>query len=835
MPDLTLSAWRFRCVVPPPGREGPNREVLGEWRPASVPGVVQQDLIRDGLIADPRVGAGFLDHGLHGLAWEYETELPTVPAEEPCAVLFAGLDTVATIHLNDAEIGRADNLFRTWEFDLTGRLTGAENRLRVVFSCPVTEAERRRNESAHVSLPQHSHGVPKFHSPFLRKAAYSAGWDWLGSVSPAIGICRHVRLRRGDDVVLRDVHYEIGLAENLAEAVITAVAEIEARTPLTLSATLHVDGHELLPSHRVHLDVGRNLIRLRPVRIVRPRLWWPVGQGEPFLYCLDLALSRRQDDPNILQDRRHIGIRRVRLLQPADEEGRAFIVEINGRPVFAKGANWIPPDPYPTRVPPTRIEALIATLREGNGNLLRVWGGGVYENDHFYDCCDRLGVMVMQDFPFACNLYPEDDAFLTSVRAEAVDNLRRLRHHPCLVLLSGNNECHECRYCWEDKDHPLVGPRIWGEKIFAEILPKLCAELIPDVPYIPGSPFDPDDPTKPSSSNAGDRHAWQIGIGARPYQEMEQEMGRFISEFGILGMPPAATLRTALGDAPATLDSPGLAVRENTIIRMPRVKEICAEMFPVPDNLDAFCYASMLAQAEMMRFAVEHFRRRMFRCAGAVVWHYNDCWPSPSWGLLDAHDRPRALWFTLRRAFAPLLVSIEPLGRNRFRVWAVNDAPRPRSLHARLRRVENECEIRTFWESDVNLTANASVILGEAAAPKANWKKEWLVAELLEGDRMVARNLWFGCPPKDFSFPDPGLSVSLDAHPAGGFRVRLTAKALARDIYLRLDPDHAGDRWDDNFFTLLPGETCEIRVVPARSLSLAEARRALRVNHAGGQ
>ncbi len=826
MPDLALSPWRCRCPAPPPGRAA-----LGDWRPATVPGVVQQDLIRDGLIADPRVGRGFRDHGLHGLSWEYETALPTVPAAEPCAIVFAGLDTVASVRLNGAEIARSDNMFRTLEVDLTGRLTGADNRLAVVFSCPVTEAERRRQASPHASLARHNHGQPTFHAPFLRKAAYSAGWDWLGPVAPAVGIWRPVHLRRAEDLVLRDVHWEVGLAEDLAEAVLTTVAEIEARTSQTLAASVLVDGHELLPAQRVHLEAGRNLVRLHPVRIVHPRLWWPVGQGEPFRYRLNLVLTRRQDDPAALHASRTIGVRRVRLLQPADEEGRAFIIEVNGRPVFAKGANWIPPDPYPTRVPPERVAALVDRLVAGHGNLLRVWGGGMYADDHLLDCCDRLGVMVMQDFPFACNLYPEDDAFLASVRAEAIDNLRRIRHHPCLVLLGGNNECHECRYTWEDPEHPIATRQAWGERIYAELLPALCAELIPDVPYIPGSPFDPDRPDQPSSPTAGDRHAWQVGIGARPYQEMALDKGRFISEFGILGMPPAATLRAALGDDPHTLDSPGLAVRENSLVRMPRVRAICAELFSPPEDLDAFCHASMLAQAEMMRFAVEHFRRRMFRCAGAVVWHYNDCWPAPSWGLLDADDRPRALWFALRHAFAPLLVSIEPLGRNRFRLWAVNDQPRPLALRARLRRGDGGCELRPCWEGDALLPPNAAVVLAETAAPKADWRREWLCFELLDGDRLVARNLWFGRPPKAFAFPDPGLTVQLDPHPDGGFTVCLAAKALAWGLQLSLDGLDPDAQWDDNYLSLLPGESRSLRLLPARPLDLAQVRQALRLRH----
>ncbi|MFA6569153.1 MAG: glycoside hydrolase family 2 protein [Victivallales bacterium] len=819
--------WEFRAVNPPQDKKN-----LCEFRPASVPGVVQLDLMKYGDIPEPFVRDNFQKLSwMSGVNWEYRAALPNVPAGKKCRLVFEGIDTLSTVSLNGEILGKTDNMHRSYEFELTGRLTENQNTLTVLIKCPVKYAEEKFKTSGFKVSETQCHGSPRFYYPYVRKAAYSAGWDWLGYVPPAVGLWKNACLKIDSSTfILRDTNYRVELSPDFKEAEITAELEIQADENTVLVASLEVDRMELLPSHRIHLKKGFNKIGLRPVKIMNPLLWWPHGHGSQSLYKMTLHV--KQPDNETVTDEKHIGIRKVRLLQPADEEGRKFVIEINGRKIFAKGGNWIPNDAYLPRVDHEKTESLVLDAAEANFNMLRTWGGGFYEDSRFFELCDRAGMMVWLDFPFACNLYPEDDEMISTIKAEVEENLKRIRNHASLVLLSGNNECHECNYVW------LKTPKenkFYGRKIYEELLPEICKESIPEIPYVPGSPYTPDHPEDPSSPSAGDRHAWQLGFGIgneKNYLHMTREKGRFISEFGYLGMPPFSTAKQFLDRHDLSgIHSDALASHQNTIVNMEMLHDYASFLYPVTDNLKKYCYLSMLGQAEMLRYAVEHFRRRKFNCGGSVIWQYNDCWPAPSWSAVDYYLRRKAHYYYIKRAYAPVIVSFDIHDDGTLSVWAVNDKENSHPCELRISR----CDCRKLEEIDVRtfeMPANASAEITNISLKDIPLDSEFMVAAIGCKGRTIARSLHLGVLPKEFKWPaKQKLTLSHERISDTRYKVEISSDLFLKDVYCNIDPADPDAKWSDNFFDILPGEKAELKVRTSNPVEPEDFRRSLQVTH----
>ncbi len=827
MPETIRTEWEFRALNPPQ-----DKNHLGKFRPASVPGVVQLDLIKYGDIPEPFIRDNIKTLSwMHGVDWEYRTILPAVPAGRKCRLVFEGIDTLSTVSLNGEVLGKTDNMHRTYEFDLTGRLTENQNTVTVFIECPVKYAEEKLKISDCKVAEHPCHGNPKFYYPYVRKAAYSAGWDWLGYVSPAIGLWKNAYLKiDSSSFILRNTNYRVNLSEDFKESEIIAELEIHAYENTVLVASLEVDRMELLPSHRIHLKKGFNRIELRPVKIINPVLWWPNGHGLQSLYKMTLHL--KQPDNDTVTEVKHIGIRKVRLLQPVDEEGRKFVIEINGRKIFAKGGNWIPNDAYLPRVEPGKIERLVGDAVEANFNMLRVWGGGFYEENIFYEFCDRAGMMVWLDFPFACNLYPDDDGMISTIKAEVEENLKRIRTHASLVMLSGNNECHDCNYVWlkipKDK-------KFYGQKIYEELLPEECAKISPDIPYVPGSPYTPEQPEDPSSASAGDRHAWQLGFGIsneKNYMHMTREKGRFISEFGYLGMPPFSTVKQFLDRHDlSSIHSDVLASHQNTIVNMKMLHEYVSFLYPVADNLKKYCYLSMLGQAEMLRYAVEHFRRRKFNCGGSVIWQYNDCWPAPSWSAVDYYLRRKAHFYYMKRGYAAEIVSFDRNEDGTLSVWAVNDREISRSCELRISRCDcqkiEQIDLRTF-----DMPTNASLEITRFPLKDIPLDTEFIKAEISCGAKTIAENIYFGVLPKEFKWPKKQrMTIFHEKISDMQYKVGISSDLFLKDVYCNIDLADPDAIWSDNFFDILPGKTAEIKVRTSKPVEAEDFRMALHVTH----
>ena len=766
--------------------------------PATVPGCVHTDLLAAGLIPDPYLDDNEQRLGWIGRTdWAYETAFDWTPdgaarTELDCA----GLDTVATVELNGVVLGQTTNMHRRYRFDVTGALRPGANRLVVRFAAPYAYAERLRDE-----LGDRPGAYPEPYN-FIRKMACNFGWDW-GPTLVTAGIWRPIGLRSWSTARLAAVRPQ---ASADGRVIVHTTLDRLAADELTLSIDLA--GR----STTAVVPAGQTAATVE-LKVDSPALWWPRGYGDQPLYDLDLSLT---GPGGTLDGRRmRVGFRDVRVDTAPDARGSAFTLVVNGAPVFARGANWIPDDCFPARVDRDRYAVRLRQACAAGLNLVRVWGGGIYESDDFYDLCDELGLLVWQDFPFACAAYPEEGPFPAEIEAEARDNITRLAPHPSLALWCGNNEnlWGFADWGWRER---LAG-RTWGAGYYFDLLPRLVAELDPARPYWPGSPYSGNRETHPDELNHGTAHIWDVW-NQRDYAAYRDKRPRFAAEFGFQGPATYATLRRAIThtEEPLTPDAPLLLHHQKAADGNGKLARGLEPYFPKPDTFDDWHYLTQLNQARAITLGVEHFRALWPECAGSVVWQLNDCWPVTSWAAIDGDGRRKPLWFALRRAYADRLLTVQPRADGLVLV-AVNDTDLAWDLPARA--VRHSFTGRELAAADLPLTVPprqvaAVPIPSDLVAPADP------SAELLVVTTPDTRALWFFAPDKDLALPAPDCTTSL--RPVdGGIELTLTARVLLRDVCLfpdRLDP---AAEVDDMLLTLLPGETARFVVSSPRPLDPA--------------
>ena len=651
--------WEFSCNAwaEPFNRLGFSTH---EWRSARVPGHVHLDLVRHGIIADPferlyEIGCQWVDRE----EWTYRTTFDVqLDSCLPRRMLrFEGLDTICDVLLNGEIIATHDNMFLPLELDVSGQLRSGRNELRVDFKSAATVGGNRRAE--YLNTQRIAATVRNFEErAFVRKAQYMFGWDW-GPRLVSVGIWRPITLieykSRITDVHVRQEHLGDGTAKLAIMSQIEGSGEV-IHYVQSIDDPLH-DGEV--------------------IRITQPRLWWPAGVGEPHLYSVTTLLidTPPNDDANqpVVLDRRvtRFGLRKVNLLRVPDAFGESFEFEVNGRRIWAFGANWIPDHSLPSAVDKERIIGQLKRARDLNMNMLRVWGGGYYESDDFYSLCDELGLMVWQDFPYACSYYPEDEASLIQARAEAEANIMRLRNHPSLALWCGNNEnltMFESKWGGADNQPP----RFYGAIIYDNILPEILSNLRSGRPYISSSPWGG---SFSNSGGTGNQHTWDVWHGRGDWKYFADSTARFSSEFGFAAAPTLEVWRRAMrGEIDFGSIPPGNAVarwHDKTAKGFDTFVHFVELHYPRSENLEQWSYYSQLNQRDALRFGIEHFRRSQY-CKGTLIWQLNDCWPAQSWALLDSSGTYKAVAFEIRRLYAPLLASLEQL-EDSVRLWAILD------------------------------------------------------------------------------------------------------------------------------------------------------------------
>ena len=748
----------------------------GDELPAVVPGCVHTDLMAAGLIPDPFLGTNETEVAWVGQReWTYETELRAgASAHEQTDLVLDGLDTAAEVMLDSRLLGRTRNMHRSYRFDVTG----LEGRLSVRFASAYAEAEAVRGR---VGERPAAYAEPY---QYIRKMACSFGWDW-GPTLVTAGIWRPVRLERWSTARIARVRPLVRVEGGLG--VVELHVEVErsrVEVPLAVEAT--VGGARV----RGEVDGTTGIVRLE---VPDARLWWPRGYGEQPLYDVELTLLGDTEALDVW--RRRIGFRTVELDTSADAHGSGFTLVVNGERLFARGVNWIPDDVFPSRITRERYRERLRQAAGAGVDLVRIWGGGIYESEDFYDACDELGLLVWQDFPFACAAYPEEQPLRGEVEAEARENVVRLMPHPSLVLWNGNNE-----NLWGFRDwgwEPRLGGDSWGEGYYLGVLPRVVAELDPTRPYTAGSPWSGSWAHHPNDPAHGTHHSWEVWNRA-DYADYRLEVPRFVAEFGWQAPPAYATLARALPGEELAADAPGVLHHQKADDGNGKLRRGLERHFAFPEgDFDRWHYLMQVNQARAVAAGIEHWRSHWPVCAGTVVWQLNDCWPVTSWAAVDGDGREKPLYHELRRLYADRLLTL------RRRVLAVvNQAAEEWAGAVRLRRMSVEGAVlgETSAEFRAGRRAVAEVPVPRELDPVG--PKEFLVA-----DADGLRALHFPVPDREIPYPQPEFDVSVA--PAA---VTVTAHTLVRDLLLQADRLHPDARADRGLVTLLPGERVTIGV-----------------------
>ncbi|MGC8518221.1 MAG: beta-mannosidase [Steroidobacteraceae bacterium] len=822
------------------------------WLAATVPGTVHTDLLAAGRIPDPfwRTNERAVQW-VDKLDWEYCTDLQLdahVLAHERIDLLFEGLDTYAEVSLNGVLLLAADNMFRRWPVPIKTHLRTGHNTLRVLLKSPVQAGLARLaalgfNPPAVVDWSEVGGLGERKISMFTRKAPYHYGWDW-GPRLVTSGIWRPVRVQAWSGIRIEALRV---MVESLKSEEATVAIELELVTSIAgaaeLTLTSPTDAH-INASVRVELRAGEQLCTVR-CHIRQPRLWWSNGLGEPFMYEFNAEVRFGS-----WRDLRSVraGLRSLRILQPPDAEGTGFQVELNGVPIFIKGANYIPCDSFASRVSHATRAHIVQSAAAAHMNMLRIWGGGIYEQDDFYDLCDAQGILVWQDFMFACAMYPGDDAFLRNVRAEAIDNVKRLRNHPCLALWAGNNEIDVAwrhavpggGWGWKERYDAEQRETLWRayRTIFHDILPTVIAEHDPGRFYWPSSPlaaWDGADGLTHADLSAprqsGDIHYWGVWWGKQPFSTYRRAIGRFMSEYGFQSFPSLPSVRAFTAPEDLSVFSEVMRAHQRSAIGNETILEYMARDYPQPRSFPAFLYVSQVLQAEGVRVAMEAHRVRRPYCMGSLYWQINDCWPAASWSSIDVYGRWKALHYFARRAFAPMLLSAW-LEDDLIMMHAVNDTLAAAEGTLTLRLTDFRGTVLRTHMQPVHLAANSSTRIGSYPA------SAWLAGTAADAvllqctvqcrDGRCAEQILYFRPVKDLALPAAAVEVNVAAQPT---RLALTVRCPVLVKTLCLETDTIDGHFSDNHFELLPGKSRTVYFTPAGQADVADLERDLQLWH----
>ncbi|WP_297081375.1 glycoside hydrolase family 2 protein [uncultured Demequina sp.] len=783
--------------------------VAGATIPAEVPGTTHVDLLREGLIPDP-----YLDRNEKALewmwscSWRYATAFSATPATdgERVDLVFDGLDTVATVRLNGTEVARTKNMHRSYRFDVRELIEPGANALEVDFDSALEYANGVQDEIGFRPSP-YPH---PFHA--IRKMACSFGWDWGPDLQTA-GIWKGVRIERWRTARLDAVRPLVTVDGTHGRVEAHVDVERAADEPLTVVAS--VAGVEATAT----IDPGESTAVV-VVEVPDVELWWPHGHGEARLY--DLAVELRSSDECLDSYDRRIGFRTVQVEVTDEGDGAGFTYVVNGRAIFVKGANWIPDDHLMTRITRERLARRIDQAVDAHMNLIRIWGGGIYETEDFYDLCDERGVMVWQDFPFACAAYHEGSPIIEEVRAEARENVTRLTPHASLVMYNGSNENI---WGWCDWGWPAVvgGDGSWGIKYYEEILPEIVAELDPTRFYTPSSPYSPFqhfEDVHPNDKAWGTSHEWEVW-NQLDYSEYRRYVPRFMSEFGFQGPATWATVTRSLPEDQRRQDSEGWLMHQKAESGNDKLNRGLEPHLPAGADFEEWHWATSLNQARAIQYGIEHYRSWWPQCAGAIVWQLNDCWPVTSWAAVDGDERRKPLWYALKHAFEPRLLTFQPRAEDgsndpagAVHLVAINDTDEPWSETLTFTRMGldgGELAVATAHLS-VDSRGVATIEVPAHVREAGDATAEALIADAgYPGDDGHARALHLFAEDKDVAYEKAPLAASAHAV-AGGYEVKVTASSLVRDLTVLADKVHPDATVDDALVTVAPGETHVFRV-----------------------
>ncbi len=799
----------------------------GEAIPAEVPGSVYHDLLAAGKMEDPF----YRDNELKALAlmdhdFTYVTEFKTAEQLRACEKVllrFEGIDTVADIFLNDIRVASACNMHRTFEYPVKEILREGLNELRVVLHSPtryIQEAYENR------FIDGSSDAMRGF--SYLRKAHCMFGWDW-GPRLPDAGIWRAVSLVGYDTARLDGVYvtqeHECGKVrlklrvdvDKIGEERVRSFGKEEDAAKLTgvswRAVITDPDGRRL----EVPTDGSA-------LAIEEPKLWWPSGYGEQPLYGVEVELLK---DGAVLDTwNRRIGLRTITVHIEKDAYGECFEHEINGVRIFAMGADYIPEDNILPRVTPERTRELLMQAKNANFNCIRVWGGGYYPGDEFWDICDELGLIVWEDFMFACAVYYLSEEFEENITAEFIDNVKRIRHHACLALWCGNNEMES-----------FVESGLWVSrqqeradyiKMYEYIIPKVLRQYDPNTFYWPSSPSSGGSFDNPNDPNRGDTHYWDVWHGNKPFTEYRKFFFRYVSEFGFQSFPLMKTVESFTEPEDRNIFSYVMEKHQRNSAANGKIMNYLEQTYLYPGSFDIALYASQLLQAEALRYGVEHFRRNRGRCMGTIIWQLNDCWPVASWATIDYDGRWKAAHYFAKRFFAPVLLSCEEEGiltqdtnpnaqpyevKKSIRLNVANETLQEKHLQVEWKLRDNEGRVLRGDSAELTVPALSAVWLDKQDCADASLYENYVSYECRdEAGECVSSGTVLFCPPKQFRFREPGLTVKVE-----GDSLLVTARGFAKAVEIQ---NEAQDMLlSDNYFDL-NAETRRVKILKGEPAGL---------------
>ena len=825
------SGWQFKQV------RGNN------WYPATVPGVVHTDLIDNEIIDDPyfRLNERSVQW-VDKEDWIYKTTLMVIPGvfeKDNIELYFKGLDTYADVYLNDSLILKANNMFREWRVPVKTLLKEGANELRVYFHSPI-KIDLPKFDAIHYPIAagndQSENGgiLNKKVSVFARKAGYHYGWDW-GPRLVTSGIWRPVYLTGWNNLRLDNIYYRQEEV-NARQAQVTAIAEVTADKEGMATLTIQTEGIKNTWTKTVPVRKGQNTIEI-PVTIQNPRLWWSNGLGEAYRYPFTATVKM----DNLSDSRKDLlGLRKLEVIRDKDVYGTTFYFRLNGVNVFAKGANYIPQDNFLNRVTPERHKKTILDAVHANMNMLRVWGGGIYEDDVFYDLCDEYGILIWQDFMFACSTYPMNPEMLENIRQEAADNLIRLRNHPCIALWCGNNENHTAWFNWGwmrlyERFGVLDELRKDYKDVFHIVLPEAVNKYDPVKFYWPSSPYGGDPDAKcesglPNWNPDGDAHYWGVWHGKDSIANYNIIRARFFSEYGFQSFPE---YQSVLKYAPEKRDHD---IYSDVMMAHQRggshanglIEWYLLNEYRKPKDFQSFLYMGQLLQGDAIRTAMEAHRRDMPYCMGSLFWQHNDCWPVASWSSRDYYDRWKAQHYFTKKAYNDLLVS--PIANdNQLDVYIVSDRLKPVKGKLQIRIMDLKGNIVFTQEKIVTLPANTSQShFSDNIEQLLNGKQRNEVvvnARFIENGKTEAvSNNYFLTRYKNIDFPKADISKHSTVY-KDGFYVTVESNVFARAVFLSIDG--IDNFFSDNYFDLLPNDPVTIHV--KSSLSKTEFDKQLQI------
>ncbi|MBI9055697.1 MAG: glycoside hydrolase family 2 protein [Bacteroidales bacterium] len=786
--------------------------------PANIPGSIHTDLFQNQLISDPFQGQNENQlQWIDTMEWVYQrvfSKPKNLNPDDQIEIIFKGLDTYADIYLNDSLLLSTNNMFNPWKIKIKAPSLKKKNILKVLFK-PTLKEEQKIYSQLPYKLPGQSRVV-------TRKAAYQYGWDWAPKYV-SCGIWQDVELHIWNSAKISKLNYSIAELDSL-RAIINFKIQIESKKDFHGDISIRATNENLnfqFDNISIRNDVYWYDFRLE---IKNPKLWWTHNLGTPFLYDFEVQLSEKEEIKH--SKKIQVGIRTIELIRDKDSFGESFYFKLNGVPIFMKGANYIPQSSFPGNVSTDNYKRIISDAKSANMNMLRLWGGGIYEKDIFYDLCDEAGILIWQDFMFANAMYLNDSLFLKNIRTEAEFQVQRLSKHPSVAVWCGNNEIDEAwhNWGWSNNYSKKDSTEIWNNyiDIFHNILPNIVQEVSPEIPYTSSSPLF--GRGNPRSSFEGDNHYWYVWHDAYDFDWYNKVTGRFMSEFGFQSYPSIETIYLIDSSESVTINSKSIQAHQKHHKGNYLINHYMKNYYPVPDNTEDFIYVSQLLQAEGIRTGILAQRRAKPFCMGSLYWQLNDCWPAISWSSIDYSGNWKALHYYAKEDFKNIIAN--PIIENdSLKINIVSDKLSPEEIYLNFSLIDFYGQVKFKKEIKILLTPNSNQLVYKEAILniiKDYSKNKHLLYFTIKNknDNTLETRTLYLTEPKNLELGKHNVYFKLKST-KNGYELILKSSILIKNLFCQLP---AKGEWSNNYFDLLPDVEKTIMFITDEKIKSIESK-----------